>query len=223
MKKIILSTAAIAVFASSASAVESGKIYVRGDLGYGAAIVDAQASSAIGGVRSSGFFKNARPSGFTGSIGLGYNFSDSIRTDLTVNVAKFKKKHSPFNLEVKSNYISAMASVYYDINNSSDFTPYVMGGLGFAQKDIDFQKTMPDEQKNASFAVKSTKSNTFAYQLGAGVAYKLTQDLYLDLGYKITGFGTQKVEFKNASQNITSASGKTKFINSLTTGLRFNF
>merc|ERR1712224_503916 len=159
LKKFILSTVGVVCLTSSTSAVEAGKLYIRGDTGYGIARTDATASSTMGTTISSGLLKNVNPSGFVGSIGVGYNYNDRIRTDITVNIAKYNY-NSNLNLKLKSQYISAMASVYYDFNNSSNFTPYIMGGIGFAQKDIDFQKI---EEGDAGFSIKSKKSNTIAY------------------------------------------------------------
>jgi opacity protein-like surface antigen len=71
MKKILLTTVAVAAFAQGASALEAGKMYARGDLGY-------QINK----------YSDVKLKGFAADIGFGYALSDSVRTDVTLNFSK---------------------------------------------------------------------------------------------------------------------------------------
>lgn len=62
-----------------------------------------------------------------------------------------------------------MANVYYDFHNSSDFVPFVGAGIGSA---------FVDSETN------------FAWNVKAGVAYNLYDDLALELSYRYLDMGT---------------------------------
>jgi opacity protein-like surface antigen len=64
-----------------------------------------------------------------------------------------------------------MANGYYDLNMNSGITPYVMGGLGFADCKLD---------NNGS----TSSATKFAWQLGAGVGIKASKEVTVDLGYR---------------------------------------
>ena len=177
--------------------------------------------------------KNQNPSGFVGDIGFGYSLSDQIRTDMTFNYANLEKKVTIIDSKVtsKPRYMSLMVNAYYDIINSSEFTPYVMLGLGYARNEFKLSKLpsslgLIDANNNPVTSLKFKKTNSFAYQLGTGIAYKMSQDFYLDLGYKFTGFGNTKMKLKKnqlSSNSTTDFNTKSKYIHSITAGVRFDF
>ncbi len=88
-----------------------------------------------------------------------------------------------------------MANGYYDIPmKDSVVSPYVMGGLGVADASI--------SGGNMSGSLSSTE---FAWQVGAGVGIKATNNATVDLGYRYLSpsdgsFGGTKVSL--ASSNI---------------------
>jgi opacity protein-like surface antigen len=91
---------------------------------------------------------------------------------------------------MKETGMGIMANAYYDFNNSSDFTPYVMLGLGVnrSKKELIFSgKDANDSDKDTSFTIKSNNKTGFAYQLGVGVGYEMSKDIHLDLAYKLVG------------------------------------
>lgn len=187
MKKILLSTVAIAAFISNASAQEPGNIYIRGDVGY-------QINKYL----------NAKPKGFRGDIGLGYVFSESVRADVTLNFSNPSTKFGADKLKIKG--IDLMFNGYYDFNNSSDFTPYLMAGIGVDRSSMEIGST------------KSKKLTSPAYQFGIGVGYEAAKNVHLDVGYKLSGkLGTYKLE-DGRKWNRAS-----RIINSITTGIRFAF
>ena len=95
MKKILLTTVAVAAFATGASAMEAGKMYMRADLGYNMSSPSLKEKIAKGKDDTSAFLQKTKKSnrlkGFAGDIGFGYALSDSIRTDLTLNLSQGKK------------------------------------------------------------------------------------------------------------------------------------
>ena len=69
-----------------------------------------------------------------------------------------------------------MVNGFYDVENKTPFTPYIGGGIGFANVDLD-----------------SEDDRVFAYQLGIGVGYAIDEVITLDLGYRY--FATSDPEF----------------------------
>ncbi len=93
-------------------------------------------------------------------------------------------------LDVKVNVQTLLFNVYYDFRNSSNFTPYVGAGVGmafvrgFASADI--YNAAGVHEAHASAEAYSTE---FAWQIGAGVAYAITDNVSADLGYRYLGLG----------------------------------
>lgn len=67
----------------------------------------------------------------------------------------------------------------YDFANSSSFTPYIGGGVGIAHASFDASGTTILGAFNSD-----DSDNTFAYQLGAGVAYDIAPQLALTADYR---------------------------------------
>ena len=256
MKKILLTTIAVAAFAQGASALEAGKMYARGDLGYqfySLSITDN---------------KSDRLKGFAGDIGFGYALSDSVRTDVTLNFARPTKSLDGSKLttaqyttltkklaikdakvakdgsevtgkvKAKEKSMGLMANVYYDFNNASEFTPYVMAGVGVSRNSLE-SKTIANlttvvESKDVSATqdlstTKSKNMTSFAYQVGVGAAYEMSKDIHLDVGYKMSGMtGKYKTaEVKDTAGTVTQIGGEKmaspKLSHTLTAGVRFAF
>jgi opacity protein-like surface antigen len=94
------------------------------------------------------------------SGGVGYKWSEMLRTDLTVDWAG-KYKLSP---TVKRSATTIMGNGYFDLDTGTAFKPYVGAGVGY------------------SFAKNSKDGVALAGM--AGVAVDLTQNIALDVGYR---------------------------------------
>jgi len=70
-----------------------------------------------------------------------------------------------------------MLNGFYDFENSSPFTPYAGGGIGFAQVDI-------NDFSVGSITIGNDDDTVFAYQLGVGSVYEISEFISLDLNYK---------------------------------------
>lgn len=72
----------------------------------------------------------------------------------------------------KMSSLSLMFNAWFNLRNSSPFTPYVGGGIGFARGSM----ASPGPVDNTGSAV--------AYQAGAGIDFKISEGLSLDFGYR---------------------------------------
>ena len=70
---------------------------------------------------------------------------------------------------------SVMLNAYYDIDTGTKLTPYVGAGIGMAR----LKGSIKGDDANAS-----KSKTTFAWQVGAGVSYAMTDNLALDAGYR---------------------------------------
>lgn len=101
---------------------------------------------------------------FVGGGGIGYQFNDWLRSDVT---ATYGGSYSVGWLHGgQLSTVSGLANVYLDIPTGGSFTPYVGAGAGM---------TWVDNDENDS---------GFAFDLTGGFAIDLTGSLKLDLGYR---------------------------------------
>ncbi|NTW53872.1 MAG: porin family protein [Chlorobaculum sp.] len=67
-----------------------------------------------------------------------------------------------------------MANAYYDFDmKGSSVSPYVMGGLGLSRANVKIPDLATDDS-----------SSQFAWQLGAGIGIKASNEVTIDLGYR---------------------------------------
>ncbi|MGU3400351.1 outer membrane protein [Brucellaceae bacterium D45D] len=144
--------------------------YLRGDLGYNFA--------SKGGIEALDAANNrvARSfdleNGVAPSIGVGYQFNDYLRADLTAGYTRQDVDDFPARLRSWD----VMANAYVDIGNLAGVTPYLGAGLGVANVRYSLDSGYGD--------VKSDDDYRFAWALMAGFAVDLTENVKLDLGYR---------------------------------------
>lgn len=76
----------------------------------------------------------------------------------------------------RSSY-GGLVNFYYDFENSTKYTPFIGAGLGAAKVDV----------SDVTDNFKSTGDVVFAWQIGAGLAMKLTDSVSVDLKYRYYG------------------------------------
>lgn len=114
-----------------------------------------------------------------------------------------KKKHSSHGY---LNSYAIMANARYDFCIDSCFTPYVKGGIGYANSKNHHNKNHDDKVchkgdncdngKKSKHCHNSHSKNGFAWQVGAGVTFPICDNTTFDIGY--TYFRAQK-EINNQS------------------------
>lgn len=141
-------------------------------------------------------------------IELEYNYKD--KTDFNPTLAN--KALNRINNELTSQ--SLMLNGYYDIKNSTKFTPYVNAGVGFTH--LKNQQTVKADNHSSS-----DSDNHFTWSAGVGVAYAVSQDVALDLSYRYVDAG--KFKFDNTlGLNKTETDVKLRS-NEYLLGIRYNF
>ena len=150
-----------------------------------------------------------------GSLAYGIK-TCAVRTEVEFNLKETAKKHfsskdSTASLAVKDR--SIMLNAYYDINTGTKFTPYVGAGLGVAMLKASERGTYSDNKS----ANASDSRNTFAWQIGAGVSYALTDQFNVDFGYRYLDEGHV------AYRDVNSLNKYEAKAHELSLGVRYTF
>ena len=97
------------------------------------------------------------------------------------------------------------ANTYFDLHNDSAFTPYVSVGLGYSFVSAKGKFSYPEYSGVTVAQFKEKTSTNFAWNLGIGAAWKLTDNIALDLGYRYANLGKAKTgrlyDYYGASYN----------------------
>ena len=149
----------------------------------------------------------------------------------TTNAKLLKSKVS-----LKEKNIGLISNIYYHFNSSSEFTPYINAGIGIQrgllESKVDgYKYGTSGELQTSDETIKSDNLTGLIYQLGSGLSYEMSKDVFLDVGYKVSG-NTGKYDFKTKENSIDPViNGITrddkiaepKLQQTVTAGVRFAF
>jgi len=166
---------ATAITATAASAENNYYLQLNGGLSYGLAPKKDFGPKKL---KTSGLF------GFE----AGYQISNHLRTSLGLDW------RNSYNLAIKTidgiqdfkwrmNSLAVMANFYYDITTINGFTPYITAGAGVARN-----KTVGTLYHEDAFKFNGAK-NYFAYKLGLGSRYSVSEKVDIDLRYQYANLG----------------------------------
>lgn len=223
MKKILLAMALVLALALPAHAEVNG-VYA------GIKIIDSL--QATGDVSKSAEVKGFGIGSYSqntigGGIYLGYDFYPKfqmpIRTEIEYAIrsnmdtswskSNWRGTSASTNVDHTMGVQTLFFNVYADWHNSSDFTPYIGAGLGMGFLSNDTTASVRDGL--SYFEDSKNKMNTvFAWNVGAGVSYAMTENVSADLAYRFVGLGENKVGdgFKTHP-----------YANEVSLGMRFTF
>jgi len=170
--------------------------YVSGNVG--AMIVnDSDVSGSQGTASANGTIEFDTGYGVSGA--LGYTFG-SIRAEAEVSYSKADMDKisgtatdgtttvsGSGKIDGDVSALAFMVNGWYDFDTGSKWVPYVGGGLGMAKVESTILSAESDD-------------NVLAYQVGAGVGYKLTENTTATLGYKY--FGTSDPNFDGVDAEV---------------------
>mgnify|MGYP000208557492 CR=1 FL=1 len=195
-----------------APAMDTSGWYLRGDVGVGVNQVD-KLRSTFDAVDLSGAPYTPPPVQRVATsmgdsavidVGVGYQINNWFRADATIGY------HSAFNYKTGYTYpaagcglggpniycvdfytaqVSALHGLingYVDLGTWWGLTPYVGGGVGFANIRM---KGLTDFGNGFGVAADSSKMN-FAWALMGGMSYNVTDRLKLDMGYRYLNMGS---------------------------------
>ncbi len=132
--------------------------------------------------------------------------------------------------------LGAFASAWYDVRTGTDWIPYIGGGLGFIridQSDLEYdanslangilkaQNAQAPDLPPGTVPEISTADTVFAYHLGIGTGYRLTDNVILQAGYRFQTATDLEFEGSNAAGTVKVTSGLR--VHLLEIGVRYRF
>ncbi len=144
--------------------------YLRGDIAY---VPSDNVKARLKGYNLLGEGRGDTKATAAYSGGIGYQFTDNIRGDVTVGYRKMKVSREP----VEAGIWDVMANAYYDIGNFSGVTPYVGAGIGMAKVDYKVQGPVGEY-------INGRDTTRLQWALMAGASIDVTENVKFDLGYR---------------------------------------
>ncbi len=171
--------------------------YLRGDLGY--AMYGDGKGHWVNHATSTrvNFYDEKIYDGWLYGVGLGYYFNQHLRADITLdyrNDIKFKAKApcvgacTPTTERNKFSAWTLMLNGYYDFGTWSAITPYVGAGAGVA-----YIKTGTHDASSGFDFVGGNETN-FAWNLMAGAAVDVADNVKIDANYRYLNMGNTKTK-----------------------------
>ena len=115
------------------------------------------------------------------SVGLAFgNIMESLRFEGEVShehneIERVDGISIPSGYSLETSLQNFMFNGYYDFNSGSTLTPYLTAGAGFSRIEADI---------NLAPIINEDNDTVFAYQIGAGVGYSISEIMTLDFKYR---------------------------------------
>jgi len=159
-----------------------GGWYLRGDIGYSLDI-----APTLSWQQTSYTNRRAADVG-TFDVGLGYRFTDNLRSDVTLDFLTNRSLKGYLNStdddRLTQDTAALLINGYYDIGTWSRITPYIGGGIGLARVNTG------SLTRELSGAPTYTFAGSINYVLAAsamtGLSFDIGHGLQADIGYKFT-------------------------------------
>ena len=222
---------------SLASANDAGW-YVRGNVGYGVMTDMDFAGDIIGDVEGEG--------NVAGSLGLGYEFGNNWRLEL--DAAQLWNDLGAIsqatNTSADMRITTGMLNAIYDFSDFGAWQPYIGAGIGIARASVSAQ--VHSQPNSPLVPTNSPACPTFnscvlhdadtatAWQLLAGLGYKINDNLTWDTQYRYLNVG--ELDYTGQGRNLqlpvlTTLGGPTEIASTVNgagghvimTGLRYRF
>lgn len=117
-----------------------------------------------------------------------------------------------------------MFNAWWDIPLDLPVTPYIGGGIGFAF--INYKTSYDSVSDNGlddEYVSGSTSETNFAWSLGGGMAYDITENWTVDLGYRYIDAGNVSKTFRDAQGDIDTKSSLDVTSHDIMLGIRYTF
>lgn len=160
-----------------------------------------------------GFLQDAEfDKGFVGGVAVGYDFDfgneygyGNTRLEIEASYRQNDFDQADFlgtkqSVDGQATSQALMGNAYYIFENPSFVKPFILFGIGAARVDI-------DKARIAGVNFIDDDEVGFAYQAGAGLGFRLSRTLELDLGYRF--FRVARTDLEDATGEEFSFSYKT--------------
>ncbi|MCH5277568.1 MAG: porin family protein [Desulfovibrionaceae bacterium] len=196
---VALAVALMAGSAAPARAFDYTGIYLAPKFVYGLQVTDSTRQS---GTLDHGWGSSTK-SVFGGGVALGYNWDPIYNRPVRLEVeylafgnAKTKKSDASasggwLDYTQRVGVQSLLFNLYWDIRNSTRWTPYLNAGLGMSFLSMKASNHRYDAGGVPTLALDTgyNDRSRFAWNVGAGVAFTVNERLSIDLGYRYADYG----------------------------------
>lgn len=170
-----------------------------------------------------------------GGVFIGYDFYPAHQVPLRAEIEYAIRTNSTTSWDVKGGLLPEGASAelkgqwnlqtlflnaYWDFHNDSAFTPYVGAGIGMGFIESKYEPSVEFNGQSASDTFNDMQT-VFAWNVGAGVAYAITDNLSADLAYRFVGLGYHETEKTIFGQEYKI--GMAPYANEFSLGIRYTF
>lgn len=152
---------------------------------------------------------------YSGSVGL---ISGMYRSEIelshqnhdfdSISASGISISPEDIGLSGQTSSLSALLNAYFDFDAGRNIKPYLTAGAGIAN--VDFEGSIEVENDTESFDSSDT---AFAYKLGGGFGFDLTDNFTIDLGYRF--YSAHSLKFETMRTELKS--------HNLSAGFRFRF
>jgi opacity protein-like surface antigen len=199
MKRVLLATTALAMFAG-AGQVQAGDDFYLSVLGGANFLSDS--SAAFGDESETHLYSTDGDTGFVlgGALGTHLDkWAKGLRVELEASYRRNDLGGNWFESDTETGTVTfggpidgnmstfaIMANLWYDIDIGSKVRPYVGGGVGWARTRADavFVTTFRnDSPASGTHDTTNLENSGFAWQLGVGFNYEVAPDVDVGIGY----------------------------------------
>lgn len=196
--KRFLSLIAATVISTSAFADATDKFYLRADAG-AALDMDRKVTLRTGNVLT---LKGKRSA--SADLGVGYNVSEEFRAEVIFlhrfnpkmngSAPRFPGSQLTHHIRTRAKIETLMFRGYFDIYNFEIGKIFAGAGVGISQVSQKVTWSFVNREGTTIRPGNSTnkKKNNLAYSLAAGVSFKASEGINLDLQYNWSDFGHAK-------------------------------
>lgn len=198
MKKVILVVALILVFGITANSTAVAKgPYVSGSLGL-AITSDSDAIGRVSGITETYEFDNGMVFGFA----VGYDLGNTrIEGEITYQENDMDRVSisgvGSVTIDGDASSTAFLLNGYYDFKNETAFITFVSAGFGFAEVEVS-DIIVPGLGRIRL----SDDDKVFAYQIGAGIGYAMSEKVFFDVKYRY--FATSDPDFEAVEAEFSS-------------------
>lgn len=210
----------------------AGGWYLRGDIGYkfydnpNGSFNDA----VTGNLR---FQRETMDDAWMIGVGVGYQFTDYFRSDLTVDYETAAKAKGyavcggctgGFSQETAEVDVwTVMLNGYVDVGTWYNITPYVGAGIGAAYVNTSDARSVNPGGATTNYDGSNSQWN-FAWALMAGASYDITPNWAIDAGYRYKNLGTAKtVKYHNTGTGNSRVEWDDLTAHEIRLGVRYTF
>jgi len=134
-------------------------------------------------------------------VAVGYGFANNTRVEGEIAYQKndlaryIEPGAAAVAVTGDTSSLALLVNGYYDFKNNSPFTTFITAGIGMAKVSV-------SDISGGGLTIRGDDDTVFAYQVGAGVGYAVTDKVTVDVKYRY--FATSDPHFEISTAEYSS-------------------